>query len=195
VHLLVDAFTRLQSTALRDWTLRIIGPWETAQGGGGAEYYARLKSLAAPAESHVALVPPIFDEAQLAQEYRQAGIFCYPSLAEFGETFGLAVLEAMGSGAAPIVSDLACFRDFVRPQQNGLIFDHRRPDSVSALVDELLKLTQDAELRSRLRLAAWTTARSYALPAVAHRYLEDFLTLSANHGAKSCPRRYGFSHP
>lgn len=196
VHLLVDAFARLHASGgARDWRLRIVGPWETAQGGGGDAYRAQLQQLARAARAPVELAPPIFDETQLAQEYRRAALFCYPSLAEFGETFGLAVLEAMGSGAAPIVSDLACFRDFVRPQENGLVFAHRSPDPAGALAAALQRSTADTELRERLRLAAWHTARDYALPRIARRYLDDFAELLANPHANSCPRRYGFSHP
>jgi glycosyltransferase involved in cell wall biosynthesis len=46
-------------------------------------------------------------------------MFVYPCLAEQGETFGLAPLEAVACGAVPIVSDLSCFGDFITPGVNG----------------------------------------------------------------------------
>ena len=133
LHLLIEAFARASATGIPGWTLRIVGPWETAQGGGGPEYHAALTSAAARAGGRVEFTGPVFDEAELIAHYRRAAVFVYPSLAERGETFGLAVLEAMAAGCAPIVSDLACFRDFVRPGQNGLVFNHRATDPSAAL--------------------------------------------------------------
>jgi glycogen synthase len=34
-------------------------------------------------------------------------------VAETGEAFGVAPIEAMAYGCAPLVSNLACFRDFI----------------------------------------------------------------------------------
>ena len=41
-----------------------------------------------------------------------AKLFIYPSQAKEGETFGLAVLEAMSCGCVPIVSDTTLFYGF-----------------------------------------------------------------------------------
>jgi glycosyltransferase involved in cell wall biosynthesis len=175
VHLLVEAFARLASTPpLTEWTLRIVGPWQTAQGGGGSSYRDRLVSLAAPARGRIELIEPEFNEAALVAQYRQAAVFAYPSLAEFGETFGLAALEAMAAGCVPLVSSLACFRDFIRPGENGMTFDHRAADPAAELGHALVQLASDAALRDRLQLAAWTTARDYALQEIADRFIRDF---------------------
>jgi glycosyltransferase involved in cell wall biosynthesis len=119
----------------------------------------------------------LFDESQLVARYRRAAVFAYPSLAERGETFGLAVLEAMAAGAAPVVSSLACFRDFIRPGENGVVFSHRAPNPATALAVALAPLLRDDALRSRLRSAAARNARDYALADVAERYLADFRNL------------------
>lgn len=177
VHLLVEAFARLHAQGFPEWTLRIVGPWATAQGGGGAGYRDRLREIAGSAGAAVALEEPLFDESQLVARYRRAAVFAYPSLAERGETFGLAVLEAMAAGAAPVVSSLACFRDFIRPGENGVVFSHRAPNPATALAVALAPLLRDDALRSRLRSAAARTARDYALADVAERYLADFRNL------------------
>lgn len=175
VHLLVESFAKIASTPpFAGWTLRIVGPWQTAQGGGGSSYRDRLISLAAPAQSRIELIGPEFNEAALVTRYRQAAVFAYPSLAEFGETFGLAALEAMAAGCAPLVSSLACFRDFIRPGENGMVFDHRTADPVAPLGQALTQLASDGGLRTRLQQAAWTTARDYALPEIAERFVRDF---------------------
>ena len=63
----------------------------------------------------------------------QCDIYCYPSLADKGETFGVAPLEAMALGIPTIVSDLDCFKDFITDRVSGLIFDHRADDAVEQL--------------------------------------------------------------
>ncbi|QYM80337.1 glycosyltransferase family 4 protein [Horticoccus luteus] len=196
VHLLIEAFARLQTEgAASNWRLRIIGPWEAAHGGGGAAYRAQLETLAQRAPGRVEFTGPLFNETELVANYRSAAVFCYPSLAERGETFGLAVLEAMGSGSAPIVSDLSCFRDFVRPEENGLVFNHRAPDAGGELARSLRRVIENSDLRERLALGAWQTARDYALTTVADRYVDDFLSILENPIAKHCPTLDELSQP
>jgi glycosyltransferase involved in cell wall biosynthesis len=174
VHLLIDAFVRAGAGALQGWTLRIVGPWRTEQGGGGAEYRERLRRSAQPAGAKIELLEPIFDERALAKQYRSASVFAYPSLAEQGETFGLAVLEAMAAGCAPVVSALGCFQDFVRDGENGLVFDHRVADPVAKLAERLVAAAAPAAELERRRHAAWSTARGYTLPEIAGRFIADF---------------------
>ena len=59
------------------------------------------------------LLDPIFDRDALKKEMKKAKLFIYPSQAKEGETFGLAVLEAMSCGCVPVVSTLPCFMDFI----------------------------------------------------------------------------------
>src|SRR5256714_390393 len=125
VHVLVDAFASGARTAFADWKLRIVGPTQTKLGGGGEAYLASLQRAAGKAEGRISFVGPIFDSAKLANAYRNARLFIYPSLAECGESFGLAPLEAMAHGCAVLVSNLDCFGDFIREGETGFIFDHR----------------------------------------------------------------------
>jgi glycosyltransferase involved in cell wall biosynthesis len=171
IHLLIEAFARLDARREHGWTLRIVGPWETRHGGGGAEYMEGLRRQSAGCD--VIFTGPVFDEHGLVCEYRNASIFAYPSLAEKGETFGLAVLEAMGAGCAPVVSKLACFGDFV-DETNGVVFDHRGGDAPGELAGKLDSLMCDTHRLEALRSAAWSTARQFALPLVAGRFIQDF---------------------
>jgi len=175
VHLAISAFARLVAGGTSGWTLRIVGPWETKHGGGGETYMADLRRQAG---GHpVTFAGPLFDERELVACYGRASVFVYPSLAEKGETFGLAVLEAMAAGCAPVVSMLPCFGDFVARGSNGLSFDHRAPDAPAALAAELELLVRDPSRLEALRSAAWSTARAYSLPLVAGRFLQDFLAI------------------
>ncbi|NEQ69788.1 MAG: glycosyltransferase family 4 protein, partial [Symploca sp. SIO2D2] len=99
LDLLLKAFV---SADMPGWTLRIVGPWKTDQGGGGQGYLDRLSSIAQSGSAKVDFVEPIFDKEKLALEYEKADLFCYPSLADKGESFGVSPLEAMAHGAPAI---------------------------------------------------------------------------------------------
>ncbi|PTY05430.1 glycosyltransferase family 1 protein [Opitutaceae bacterium EW11] len=174
VHLLIEAFARLSPKQRGNWRLKIVGPWEIAFGGGGEDYLKQLQAAAAPLGNNVEFVGRVFDEAKLIQHYASARIFVYPSLAERGETFGLAVLEGMAAGCAPIVSALGCFQDFVRNGKNGRVFNHRDSDPVGALSRELADLFANETATASLRQQAWSDARHYTMNTVASQFLEDF---------------------
>jgi glycosyltransferase involved in cell wall biosynthesis len=177
VRLLIEAFGQLPVELRAQWRVKIVGPWETAYGGGGDAHLAELKALAGPLAGRVEFVGRVFDETQLIEHYRNARVFVYPSLAEKGETFGLAALEAMAAGCAPVVSSLACFQDFITPGENGFVFNHRTASPSEALSQTLSRVLPDIASTERIRRAAWTTARGYTLPRIAGLFLTDFATL------------------
>ena len=174
VHLLIAAFGRLLAKHA-NWRLRLVGPIEIEKGGGGPDYDRQLKELArgAPVDFHGAE----FDLHKLADLYRSADVFCYPSLAETGEAFGVAPLEAMACGVAPIVSRLDCFQDFIIPGENGWAFDHRTDDPLEALSATLDEAMSDPAARQRFAQSALGTAQRFSFPAIAEQYLADFTAL------------------
>jgi glycosyltransferase involved in cell wall biosynthesis len=179
--LFVDAIARLaRDTTLPPWRAVLCGPDQVNAGGGGEAYRAQLEnSLAASLpKERWEIRAPIFDEAQLATLYRTLDVFCYPSRAAEGETFGVAVAEAMAAGAAPVVSNLDCFRDFVRPDANGLVFDHTASDAAERLAATLASLLRDASRRHALASAAQSDVRRYDAPLYADALLADFATLA-----------------
>ena len=154
------------------WRVRVVGPEAEADGGGGERFAQRVRRLAEGLD--VEFRGPVFDTAVLAAEYRNADLFCYPSLADRGEAFGLAPLEAMASGVAPIVSALECFRDFVRDGENGWIFDHRAAKPEGRLADTLALAMDDDSARIRLGQRAYVDAAAFTYSAVAKQYLTEF---------------------
>lgn len=171
VHVLARAFAQV-APRRAGWRLRIVGPWEEPQGGGGEAYLRQLQDLlrGAPAE----LAGAVFDPARLAGEYRAADLFCYPSLADRGESFGLAALEAMACGVPAVVSGLACFRDFVADGDNGWMFDHHAADPAGALAARLEAAMGDPAGRERAGARAAVTARGFGMCEVADQYLAIF---------------------
>ena len=179
--LLADAMKIISATpGLPPFRLLLCGPVDIARGGSGTEFRGQLlrKLSSAMHPSHFNLLDPQFNERTLAGVYRRLNIFCYPSLAEKGETFGVAVAEAMAAGAVPIVSRLACFTDFVRDGANGLVFDHAAPDAAAQLAAALARLLGDAATRQRLAGAARQSARAYDYATYAETLLVDFAQLT-----------------
>ena len=180
--MLADALKLLAALpGLPPWRLLLCGPADVARGGSGVVFRGQLlhRFSAAMGPGRFNLLDPQFNERTLAGVYQRIDIFCYPSLAEQGETFGVAVAEAMAAGAVPVVSRLACFTDFVRDGQNGLVFDHAAPDAAAQLAAALARLLGEAGLRERLAAATRADARAYDYAAYAEDLLADFAQLTA----------------
>lgn len=183
IALLIKAFRLACKQGLRGWTLRLVGPADTAAGGGGLGW---LEGLLAPLQASglpIEWLGPIYGNQELLQHYHQAALFAYPSLAERGETFGLAPLEAMACGAVPIVSELACFRDFITDGVNGLVFNHRSADPPAALAHEILSLAGDPERRAAMAEAALAVRDSHHPATIATEFLHCFEDLLQPPGA------------
>lgn len=180
--LLIEAARRLSArTDLPPWQLELRGPLDVARGGGGDVFAATLRAIAPElfASDIITLAPPEFDPTALARAYAALDIFVYPSLAVSGETFGVAVAEAMASGAACVVSDLPCFTDLIKHGHNGLIFDRGASDPAAGLADALATLIADASLRAKFAATARHDAERCDVTAVARSMLEDFQSLCA----------------
>ena len=166
--LLIDAFANMPS----EWGVRIVGPWQVERGGGGEVYLKQLKERSKG--SNIEFIGPIYEESKLAEEYQNAAVFVYPSVAEKGESFGLAPLEAMAWGGVPIVSSLECFQDFITHERNGLIFDHRSDDAANLLAEALRKLIQNPSTIKRLSNEAVKVRETHSSLSIANQFLADF---------------------
>ena len=188
--LLLDAFARfLRDPGSDGWRLRLVGPWETALGGGGEAYRDELERRAA----RLGLPPGavewagfIGDPARLRREFERAAVFVYPSLAGMGEASPLAPLEAMAAGCPTVVSRLECFAGYLRDGDTGLAFDHEADDPPGALAALLARLAASPGERAALGRAGWRRSLDFALPRVADLYLEDFQ--AAAEGRPPSPR-------
>jgi glycosyltransferase involved in cell wall biosynthesis len=186
IGLLVRAACRLAGrTDLPQWRLRIAGPAGVAQGGGGEAWAEALRKEAASGlGGRIEWLAPEFDPERLARLYGGIDVFCYPSLAEKGETFGVAVAEAMAAGCAAVVSSLHCFSDLVADGETGLVFDHAAADADRLLADCIARLLADAGMRRDLALRGQERARRFDYPEVSRMILED-LSLLTGAGAKN----------
>lgn len=179
--LLADALQLLAAqSGLPPWRVVLCGPADVARGGSGADFRNRLLQRlgAALPSTRFHLLDPQFNDRVLAGIYQRLDVFCYPSLAAQGETFGVAVAEAMAAGAVPVVSNLECFRDFVRDGENGLVFDHAAPDAAARLAAALERVVRDADFRRTLAATARAEVRRLDFPVFAESLLADFATLA-----------------
>jgi len=183
VHLLIDAFANETRTLFADWKLMIVGSAEKNYGGGGEPYLATLKRSAEQAQGRVIFRGPVFDPIALSREFRSARLFVYPSLAEKGESFGLAPLEAMAHRCAVLVSNLDCFHDFIREGETGFIFNHRAANSADALREKIENVMVDEPLLARVAEAGYGKSAEYSLTCVAAQFLDDFNSLIRNSDA------------
>jgi glycosyltransferase involved in cell wall biosynthesis len=178
VHLLINAFVEGAATAFADWRLMIVGPTDTRLGGGGEDYLASLHRLAK--DGKVDFVPPVFDSAELARRFQSARLFVYPSLAERGESFGLAPLEAMAHGCPVLVSNLDCFHDFIRDGETGFIFDHKSADPEGSLRAKIDNVLSDEMLLEQVAVRGHEKSGEYSVERVADQFLADFESVIRN---------------
>jgi glycosyltransferase involved in cell wall biosynthesis len=179
--LFLRALVHLPAEMLAAWTIRIVGPHETHLGGGGATFLRELQALGDRSGARIEWPGQIFDPEKLAEEYRNSLVFAYPSVAETGEAFGVAPIEAMAYGCAPFVSNLACFRDYIEDGVTGFVFDQRAAEPEKHLAARLAGLLGLGPGQI-MRIGAQARARvaQFDLATVAQRYLEDFASLLPN---------------
>ena len=180
IGMLVRAACRISArSGLPNWRLRIVGPTSVEEGGGGEEWLAALREEAGAAlGDRIEWHPPEFDPDKLAAVYGGIDVFCYPSLADKGETFGVSVAEAMAARCAVVVSALDCFSDLVDDGRTGLVFDHAAKDAEDLLADRIGRLIADEGTRNGLALAGQQHVRRFDYSEVSRHMLLDLALLT-----------------
>lgn len=175
VELLLQAFSRAKDSGAlpAQAELELVGPAEEGRGGGGETWWRGV--LARHARADITWAGPIYDAALLDARYRAAAVFVYPSLDAPGEAMPIAPVEAMAWGCIPVVSELACFRDYLTPGRNGFTFAHAGPDRVERLADALAAAASPEA--QALRSVATQVRETHALAAIGARFIEDFYSL------------------
>jgi glycosyltransferase involved in cell wall biosynthesis len=104
------------------------------------------------------------DEAALADAYRHAALFCYPSLEE---GFGLPLLEAMSAGTLTLTSRASCLPEIAGG--HAILVDPLSVESIAAGVREALRMP-NIEKEARLARAREWAAR-FSWEVAAREYL------------------------
>jgi glycosyltransferase involved in cell wall biosynthesis len=111
-------------------------------------------------------VLPRVDQASLAQLYRNADVFVFPSLYE---GFSRAIVEAMASRLPIVCTSVGVAADALRHEHSALIVP---PHDAGALVAAVERLRADADFADRLANGAAEAARHYTLAEVSHRTID-----------------------
>lgn len=103
--------------------------------------------------------------------YNAADVFVFPSQSE---TFGLAPLEAMACGLPVIAPFYGGLQDTLHDAQNALVYDPATPDS---LVQQVITLRDNSDLRNRLGVQAHTYAQSKSWQASMDQLISVYQSL------------------
>ena len=110
---------------------------------------------------------------KIAQHYAAAHVFVLPS---YNEGMSVALLEAMASGLAVVVTPTGGTSELIDPEVNGLVFDWA---DVDTLASHLRRLAQDRSLVRRMGQAARQRASEFSWDRAALRYVEILRSLTA----------------
>jgi glycosyltransferase involved in cell wall biosynthesis len=185
IGVFLAALKRLKrSSTTVQWRVKIVGPASVSEGGGGEGWVDAIRrDSSAFFGSQIEWLAPEYDPERLAKLYGSMDVFCYPSLAEKGETFGVAVAEAMAARCAVVVSNLACFSDLVVDGETGLVFDHNSADSEQRLSNCMELLVSDGARRREIAGRGQQRAKRFDYPEVSRNILSDLAFLTGT-GAK-----------
>ena len=139
VHLAVSALGQLNQNNPGRYQLTIVGT-------GDASYMDQLQTSVKDLsiDQYVHFVGRV-ENAQVPQYYRQNDILLLTSTWE--EPFGLTHLESMASGTVVISTFRGGMKEFLRDEENCLIFD---PEQERHLATQIERLVHDDTLRRRL---------------------------------------------
>ena len=90
----------------------------------------------------VELLPPL-SHTQMGNVFRRAQLVASPSLHDGTPN---TLLEGIACGCFPIAGDLESIREWIIPDENGLLFDSNRPRSIA---DAILTAIENKNLRNR----------------------------------------------
>ncbi|AFZ35782.1 glycosyl transferase group 1 [Stanieria cyanosphaera PCC 7437] len=138
---------------------------------GGGELETELKKQAA--EHPNIFFAPFQNQQMMPRTYAIADLFILPSYG-YGETWGLAVNEAMCLSCPIIVSNhVGCGQDLVKPYHNGLIFE-------AGNISDLTKLIKLAFSNSE-RLKQWSFKSSEIIQQYSYQQTTEGLLKALSH--------------
>lgn len=149
-------------------------------GAGDFSRYARLMAHMGESVVFRSNVP----QAEKPRYHHSAHIFCAPNTGN--ESQGIALLEGMAAGLAPVASNIEGFAHMITHELEGLLVPPRDPEALAAAI---LRLVRDARLRAFLGRHAQARAQHYSWDNVAHQVLSYYERLIREHQHVAAVRR------
>ncbi len=163
-HHLIEAVKRLTDDGI-DVELDLIGT-----GDAHSDNEAQVVRLGLTDRVHFRGYVP---REKIAEHYAAAHVFVLPS---YNEGMSVALLEAMASGLAVVVTPTGGTPELVAPEVNGLIFNWADVDGLTA---SLRRLARDRSMVSRMGEASRKRAGDFSWDRAASRYIDLLNRLSA----------------
>lgn len=132
--------------------------------GTGSETSIVLNDYLPQHHNRIRIIPK-FENSNIGELLQQHHILVFPSLAE---GFGIAVLEAMACGLAPIVTEIPGIADRLQHGVDSLLIP---PRDSAAIEDALLRLSANRSMLIAIREAAYQRAKDFTWKSVAARQL------------------------
>ncbi|GAB4315574.1 MAG: glycosyltransferase family 4 protein [Methanobacteriaceae archaeon] len=108
--------------------------------------------------------------------YKSADIFCLPST-KSTECYPLAILEAVASKTPVIASDIGGISEIIKKDFTGMLI---QPNNQKDLVNAILNLLKDSELRDKLSKNAYDHVKKYSWKNIANETNKLYLELGEN---------------
>jgi len=126
-------------------------------------------------ERNISLLPPIYDKRLLYSKISESDVVCIPSL--WGETFSMAVLEAMMLAKPVLVSDFGPMPEAVEHLRTGFI---TRAGDAESICEGIKYFSRNCANLPQMGKAAKNKALSeFSSQKIAQEYLQDFRSLMA----------------
>jgi glycosyltransferase involved in cell wall biosynthesis len=110
-------------------------------------------------------------QEQTVEYYRQADIFCFPSIREFG---GAVVMEAMACGLPCIVPNNGGIGEYVTEETGFRIEPNSREYLTQELTDKIKILVEDDELRQKMSAKSMEKAKEFEWDCKAQKIVEIY---------------------
>lgn len=154
---LIQAYTSLPGSFQKDFQLLLVG-YEGWNHGDISEMIATNKNI------HI--YDSIENNNELAELYRRASLFVFPS---FYEGFGFPPLEAMACGCPVVVSNVASI-----PEVCGDGAYYVDPHNVESIANGILRVTEDENLRKKLIQKGLERVKLFTWETSAQKHREVF---------------------
>jgi glycosyltransferase involved in cell wall biosynthesis len=164
--------------------LLTVGPQESSGGADSRFFRVMSRYLKERAlSSKVEFMPPIFDKERLNALIASADVICVPSLS--GETFSMAILEAMALAKPVLVSDFCPMPEAVDHKVTGYVAKLGDADSIA---EGIRFFSENASHLRDFGLAGFRKASEFfSVQRIAREYLADFADLQSLRAGKVVP--------